>query len=73
MKKENIGSSLDDFLREEGIYEEVTAMAIQRVPARQISQEMTERLCLRRRWRGGCRRAGLRSIGCSVRRMMRLR
>ncbi len=41
MKKENIGSSLDDWLREEGTYEEVTAVAIKRVLARQIAQEMT--------------------------------
>jgi antitoxin HicB len=40
MKKENIGSSLDDWLREEGTYEEVTAVAIKRVLARQIAQEM---------------------------------
>ena len=31
MKKKNIGSSFDDWLREEGLYEEVTAVAIQRV------------------------------------------
>ncbi len=42
MNKENIGSSLNDFLREEGIYEEVTAAAIKRVLARQISREMTD-------------------------------
>jgi predicted XRE-type DNA-binding protein len=41
MKPENIGSSLDDFLREEGIYEQVTAIAIKRVLARQIYMEMT--------------------------------
>src|ERR1035438_7565902 len=42
MKKKNIGSSFDDFLREEGIYEEVTAAAIKRVLARQISREMAD-------------------------------
>ena len=42
MDQQRIGSSLDDFLREEGIYEEETAAAIKRVLARQISQEMTE-------------------------------
>ncbi len=40
MKKENIGSSLDDWLREEGTYEEFTAVAVKRVLARQIAQEM---------------------------------
>ncbi len=43
MKKENIGSSFDSWLREEGIYEETTAVAIKRVLARQISQEMVDR------------------------------
>jgi antitoxin HicB len=43
MKKKNIGSSFDDWLREEGIYEETTAVAIKRVLARQISQEMIDR------------------------------
>src|SRR5689334_15008316 len=33
-KKGRIGSSFDDFLKEEGIYEEVTAGAIRRVIAR---------------------------------------
>ncbi len=42
MNKDNIGSSLDEFLQEEGIYEEVTAMAIKRVLARQITKEMTD-------------------------------
>jgi hypothetical protein len=34
MKKKNIGSSFDDWLREEGIYEETTAVAIKRVRER---------------------------------------
>jgi hypothetical protein len=33
--KGHIGSSFDDFLKESGIYEEVTARAIKRVIARQ--------------------------------------
>jgi antitoxin HicB len=35
-KKGRIGSSFDDFLKEEGIYEEVTARAIKRVISRQL-------------------------------------
>lgn len=34
------GSSFDDFLKEEGIYEECTAAALKRVLAWQIEQEM---------------------------------
>jgi hypothetical protein len=42
MKSKHIGSSLDDWLHEEGIYEEVTAVAIKRVLPRQISQQMDD-------------------------------
>lgn len=42
MKTENphIGESFDSFLRDEGIYEEVTATAIKRTLALQIEHEM---------------------------------
>jgi antitoxin HicB len=36
-KKGRVGSSLDDFLKNDGIYEDVTARAVKRVIARQIS------------------------------------
>lgn len=38
----HIGSSFGDFLKEEGIYEAVTAHAIKRVLAWQIEQAMTQ-------------------------------
>ncbi len=41
-KKGRIGSSFDDFLREDSIYEEVTARAIKRVIARQLDALMDE-------------------------------
>jgi antitoxin HicB len=40
MKKQNMGSDFDDFLAEEGMLEEVTAVAVKRVIAWQIEQEM---------------------------------
>jgi DNA-binding Xre family transcriptional regulator len=43
VKKKNIGSSLDSWLREEGIYEEVSANAIKRVLARQVQAAMREK------------------------------
>lgn len=43
MKKKNIGSSFDSWLREEGIYEEASANAIKRVVARQVEAAMQER------------------------------
>jgi antitoxin HicB len=41
-KKGRIGSSFDDFLKEDGIYEEVTGRAIKRVIARQLDALMKE-------------------------------
>jgi len=43
MKKSNIGSSFDNWLREEGLYEEVTATALKRVLARQLAAAMKEK------------------------------
>ena len=40
MGKKHIGSSFDDFLAEEAMLEETTAVAIKRVIAWQIAQEM---------------------------------
>src|SRR5262249_29104022 len=42
VKKGRIGSSFDEFLKDEGIYEEVTARAIKRVIARQLDALMGE-------------------------------
>ena len=39
---QHIGSSFDDFLQEEGILEEVNAVAVKRVLAWQIAQAMKE-------------------------------
>ncbi|MGH6871085.1 MAG: Fis family transcriptional regulator [Rhizomicrobium sp.] len=39
-KNPHLGSSFDDFLKEEGLYEEVTAAAMKRVLAWQIAQLM---------------------------------
>jgi antitoxin HicB len=43
MKKKNIGSTFDSFLREEGLYEEVSATAIKRVVARQVGEAMKQK------------------------------
>ncbi len=40
MGKQNIGSSFDDFLQKEAMLEEVTAVALKRVIAWQIAEEM---------------------------------
>ena len=43
------GSTLDDFLEEEGIREEATTAAIKKVIAWQLSQEMRERSMTKKR------------------------
>jgi predicted XRE-type DNA-binding protein len=43
MKKRSIGSSFDNWLREEGVYGEVTVAALKRVLARQITAAMKEK------------------------------
>jgi DNA-binding Xre family transcriptional regulator len=43
MTKQNLGSDFDDFLAEEGMLEEVTGVAVKRVIAWQIEQEMSAR------------------------------
>ena len=41
-KKGKIGSSFDDFLKQDGIYEQVTARAIKRAIARQLDALMQD-------------------------------
>lgn len=43
MSKKHIGSSFEDFLKDEGIFEEITTKAIKRVLAWQIAEEMKAR------------------------------
>jgi len=43
MNKKHIGSNFDDFLKEEKIYEQVQAIAIKRVVAYQIAEEMKKK------------------------------
>ena len=41
----NIGSNFDDFLKEEGLYDEVQAVAIKKVLAYQVQKEL-EKKCM---------------------------
>src|SRR5580700_2972949 len=43
MKKKNIGSTFDSWLREEGLYEDVSATAIKRIVARQVEAAMQQK------------------------------
>ncbi len=42
MAKRNIGSNFDDFLDEEGLLEEVTAVAVKRYISHQLAEKMSE-------------------------------
>jgi len=43
MSKNHIGSSIDDFLKEEGIFEEAQAQAVKEVVAWQLAEAMKEK------------------------------
>ncbi|MBI4877138.1 MAG: XRE family transcriptional regulator [Acidobacteria bacterium] len=43
MSKKHMGSSIDDFLKEEGIFEELQAQAIKEVVAWQLAEAMKEK------------------------------
>jgi len=43
MSKKHLGSSIDDFLKEEGIFEEAQAQAIKEVVAWQLAEAMREK------------------------------
>ena len=43
MSKKHMGSSLDDFLKEEGIFEEAQAQAVKEVVAWQLTEAMKEK------------------------------
>jgi antitoxin HicB len=43
MSKKNMGSSIDDFLKEEGIFEEAQAQAVKEVVAWQLAEAMKEK------------------------------
>ena len=49
MSKKHMGSSVDDFLKEEGIFEE--AQAVKEVVAWQLAEAMKKKKSRRRRWR----------------------
>jgi antitoxin HicB len=43
MSKKHMGSSIDDFMKEEGIFEEAQAQAVKEVIAWQLAEAMKER------------------------------
>jgi len=43
MSRKNMGSSIDDFLKEDGIFDEAQAQAVKEVVARQLEEAMKEK------------------------------
>ncbi len=43
MAKKNVGSNFDEFLEDEGILEEVSAVAVKRLIAFQLAEKMSEK------------------------------
>lgn len=70
MKRKNVGSSLDRWLREEGTFEETTSTAIKRVLARQGEAAMKEKNVSNAE-DGQADALQPRPDACSIRRMMR--
>jgi hypothetical protein len=66
MRKKNIGSTFDSWLREEGLYEKVSATAIKGVVARQVEAAMQQRGLTKVEMAPGCAPAVRRSTGSSI-------
>ncbi len=49
MSKKQMGSSIDDFLKEEGIFEEAQAQAVKEVVAWQLAEAMKEKKISKRK------------------------
>ncbi|WP_256120083.1 hypothetical protein [Shinella lacus] len=54
IERGSLGDSFEDFLKEQGTYEETTEHAIKRVLAYQLEQAMKEQNIGKARWRSGC-------------------
>jgi hypothetical protein len=66
MSKKHMGSSIDDFLKEEGIFEEAQAEAVKEVVAWQLAEAMKKKGSPRRRWPGFSKPAERKSIVCWI-------
>jgi hypothetical protein len=49
-RKSHMGSSIDDFLKEEGIFEEAQAQAVKEVVAWQLDEAMRKKKYPKTRW-----------------------
>ena len=61
----HVGSSLDEFLKDEGILEETRAVALKEAIAWQVQKAMEKEKSVRSKWHDACTPAVLPSIGYS--------
>ena len=73
MKKTNphIGSSFEDFLREEGIHEEVEQLATKKLIALQLQEQMQVAKLSKSPWRSAWKQADRSLIEYSIQKTMR--
>lgn len=69
MSEENLGSSIDDFLKEEGAREDARLQAAREVVAWELAEVMKARKICKARWPRCSRRAARKWTGCSTRGM----
>jgi hypothetical protein len=50
MSKKHMGSSVDDFLKEEGIFEEEQAQAVKEIVARQLAEAIKKKRSRKTKW-----------------------
>ena len=64
MSKKHMGSSIDDFLKEEGVFEEAQSQAVKEVVAWQLTQAMKEKKISKNRMAHCSRRVALKLPDC---------
>lgn len=67
MSKKHMGSSMDDFLKEEGIFEEAQTLAVKEVVAWQLAEAMKKKKISKARMAKLSRRAAARWTACWIR------
>jgi hypothetical protein len=65
-----VGSSFDEFLRTEGLYEEVTTLACKRVLSWEVSEAIRKGRISKARWQSGWAPAAASSSGSSIRKTL---
>jgi antitoxin HicB len=64
MSEKHMGSSIDDFLKEEGIFEEAQAQAVKEVVAWQLAEEMRKKKISKARMAAMLKTSSVRLTDC---------